>query len=83
MAPAWGAWLRWALGTWLDPPFPTVPLGTLSANLLGGEIEFILTNEMADRLLESLRRVDLSLVCARMPPECGVIGLTHKSRIPL
>lgn len=31
-----GAWLRWWLGTLLNPVFPTVPLGTLSANLLGG-----------------------------------------------
>jgi fluoride exporter len=33
-----GAWLRWALGLWLNPLFPTVPLGTVSANLLGGFI---------------------------------------------
>jgi CrcB protein len=31
-----GAWLRWGLGMWLNPVFPTVPLGTLAANLLGG-----------------------------------------------
>ena len=31
-----GAWLRWGLGTLLNPVFPTVPLGTLAANLLGG-----------------------------------------------
>jgi CrcB protein len=31
-----GAWLRWGLGVLLNPLFPTVPLGTLSANLLGG-----------------------------------------------
>jgi CrcB protein len=31
-----GAGLRWFLGTWLNPVFPTIPLGTLSANLLGG-----------------------------------------------
>jgi fluoride exporter len=30
-----GAWLRWWLGTLLNPLFPTVPLGTLAANLLG------------------------------------------------
>jgi CrcB protein len=35
---ALGAWLRWALGLWLNPISPTVPLGTLSANLLGGFI---------------------------------------------
>lgn len=31
-----GAWLRWGLGLWLNPLFPTVPLGTLAANLSGG-----------------------------------------------
>ena len=31
-----GAWLRWWLGMLLNPMFPTLPLGTLAANLLGG-----------------------------------------------
>jgi len=31
-----GAWLRWGLGLWLNPVLPTLPLGTLTANLLGG-----------------------------------------------
>lgn len=31
-----GAWLRWWLGHVLNPVFPTVPLGTLAANLIGG-----------------------------------------------
>jgi fluoride exporter len=31
-----GAWLRWGLGHRLNAVFPTVPLGTLTANLLGG-----------------------------------------------
>ena len=31
-----GAWLRWGLGMMLDPVFPTVPLGTLTANLVAG-----------------------------------------------
>jgi CrcB protein len=31
-----GAWLRWGLGIFLNPLFPTLPLGTLAANLLGG-----------------------------------------------
>jgi len=31
-----GACLRWWLGVVLNPVFPTVPLGTLAANLLGG-----------------------------------------------
>jgi CrcB protein len=31
-----GAWLRYALGLWLNPLFTLVPLGTLAANLVGG-----------------------------------------------
>ncbi len=31
-----GAWARWGLGLLLNPIFPTVPLGTLAANLVGG-----------------------------------------------
>jgi CrcB protein len=31
-----GAWLRWWLGILLNPLFPTLPLGTLAANLVGG-----------------------------------------------
>ncbi len=33
---AFGAWLRWGLGLWLNPLFVTLPMGTLAANLLGG-----------------------------------------------
>jgi fluoride exporter len=33
---ALGAWLRWWLGVVLNPIFPTLPLGTLAANLIGG-----------------------------------------------
>lgn len=31
-----GAWLRWGLGSWLNPVLPSIPLGTLAANLAGG-----------------------------------------------
>ncbi len=31
-----GAWLRWSLDLWLNPALPQLPLGTLSANLIGG-----------------------------------------------
>ncbi len=31
-----GAWIRWGLGIVLNPVFPTLPLGTLAANLIGG-----------------------------------------------
>ena len=31
-----GAWVRWGLGVWLNHLLPTLPMGTLAANLLGG-----------------------------------------------
>jgi CrcB protein len=31
-----GAWLRWALGAWLNPVLTELPLGTLAANAVGG-----------------------------------------------
>jgi fluoride exporter len=33
---AMGAWLRWWFGMLLNPVFPTLPFGTLMANLTGG-----------------------------------------------
>ena len=33
---AFGAWLRWGLGLWLNPLLPELPFGTLAANLAGG-----------------------------------------------
>lgn len=33
---ALGAWLRWGLSALLNPVFPTLPFGTLTANLVGG-----------------------------------------------
>ena len=33
-----GCWIRWMLGVLLNPIFPTLPLGTLAANLTGGLI---------------------------------------------
>jgi fluoride exporter len=35
---ALGCWMRWILGILLNPIFPTLPLGTLAANLTGGLI---------------------------------------------
>lgn len=35
---ALGAWTRWGLGLWLNPLFPTLPLGTLAANVGGGYV---------------------------------------------
>ncbi len=31
-----GAWMRWGLSALLNPVFPTLPFGTLAANLVGG-----------------------------------------------
>ena len=31
-----GAWLRWGFGLWFNPALPELPLGTLTANLVGG-----------------------------------------------
>lgn len=33
---ALGAWLRWWFGMTLNHIFPTIPLGTLAANIVGG-----------------------------------------------
>ena len=33
---ALGAWLRWGLGIFLNATFPTLPMGTLASNLVGG-----------------------------------------------
>jgi PII-like signaling protein len=38
------------------------------------KVEFILTDEMADRLLENLRHENVSLVYARIPAGFDVIG---------
>jgi PII-like signaling protein len=38
------------------------------------EVEFVMTDEMANRLLESLHIENVSVVYARMPAEFGVIG---------
>jgi CrcB protein len=35
---ATGTWLRWWLGMRLNPIFPTLPFGTLAANLIGGYV---------------------------------------------
>lgn len=44
---ALGAWARWGLGILLNPVFPTLPLGTLAANLAGGFIIGILMSVAA------------------------------------
>lgn len=31
-----GCLLRWLFGIWLNPVFPTIPMGTVAVNLIGG-----------------------------------------------
>lgn len=57
-----GAWLRWALGIALNPVFPTLPLGTVAANLLGGFLMGV--------AMEVIARV------ASMPPEWRLVVTT-------
>jgi CrcB protein len=59
---ALGAWLRWALGTWLNPVLPAVPLGTLSANLVGGYLVGVAVAYFGDR--------------AGLPPEARLFAIT-------
>lgn len=42
-----GAWLRWGLGSLLNAIFPTLPLGTLAANLIGGYLMGLAMGYMA------------------------------------
>lgn len=57
-----GAWLRWTLGELLNSVFPTLPLGTLAANLIGGL--------MMGMAMELLTRH------AAMPPEARLLVTT-------
>jgi CrcB protein len=42
-----GAWLRWLLGIVLNPLFPWVPLGTLTANLMAGFVIGVIAELLA------------------------------------
>ena len=57
-----GAWLRWWFGTVLNPVFPTIPLGTLAANLLAGLLIGVV--------------VELSAQYAALPPEFRLFAVT-------
>ena len=46
-----GAWLRWGIGQWLNPLFVSLPLGTLTANLLGAFIIGLATAWLANSTL--------------------------------
>lgn len=59
---ALGAWLRWALNFALNPLFPTVPLGTLAANVAGGYLVGIAVEYFAQH--------------AALPPEARLLVIT-------
>lgn len=56
-----GALLRWMLGVWLNPVFPTIPLGTLAANVAGGFAMGLLMGALASsEALSPLLRLALA-----------------------
>jgi CrcB protein len=57
-----GAWLRWWLGNQLNSVFPTLPFGTLAANLIGGYIIGLAVEYFARR--------------ATLPPEARLFIIT-------
>jgi CrcB protein len=59
---ALGAWLRWGLGILLNPLFPTLPLGTLAANLAGGYLVGV--------------AVEIFVQHAGVPPEVRLLIIT-------
>jgi CrcB protein len=59
---AFGAWLRWGFGNWLNPSFPTLPIGTLAANLLGGYLVGVAVTYFSDH--------------AGLPPEAQLFVIT-------
>jgi len=59
---AFGAWLRWGFGNWLNTSFPTLPMGTLAANLLGGYLVGLAVAYFGDR--------------AGLPPELRLFVIT-------
>lgn len=61
-----GAWLRWGLGLALNPLFPTLPLGTLAANLVGGFFMGIAMEYLAQHATLSLE--------ARLAITTGFLG---------
>lgn len=59
---ALGAWMRWGLGMVFNPLFPTLPLGTLAANLVGGYLIGVAMSVFADH--------------AGLPPELRLLLIT-------
>lgn len=57
-----GAWSRWGLGILLNPLFPTLPLGTLAANLAGGYLIGV--------------AIELFVNHASLPPELRLFVIT-------
>ncbi len=61
-----GAWLRWGLGSALNPLFPILPLGTLAANLIGGFLMGVAMEYLAQHATLSLE--------ARLAITTGFLG---------
>lgn len=59
---ALGAWLRWWFSLTLNPLFPTLPLGTLAANLVGGYLVGVAVAFFAQS--------------ASLPPEARLFAIT-------
>ena len=59
---ALGAWLRWWFAMALNPVFPTLPLGTLMANLTGGYLVGIVVEYFHHNTM--------------LPPEARLFALT-------
>jgi CrcB protein len=59
---ALGAWLRWILSVALNPVLPNLPLGTLTANLVGGYVIGVMVEFLGQR--------------AGLPPELRLFAVT-------
>ena len=70
-----GAWARWGLGIVLNPVFPTIPLGTLTANLVGGLLmgfgAFVSTGCNIGHILSGVPQLSLGSILGGI---CIVLG---------
>lgn len=57
-----GAWARWGLSILLNPTFPTLPLGTLLSNLVGGYVIGVLVQYLGQN--------------PALPPEIRLFAIT-------
>lgn len=57
-----GAWARWGLSVMLNPMFPTLPVGTLVSNLVGGYVIGVLVQYLGQN--------------PALPPEIRLFAIT-------